>query len=226
MTSAAISLPPQWNALVAAELVGVGEAELDTVVDVEVVEVVMVDCEPEAVDEAELDTVVAAEVVEAVVEAVGVEGESEAVDEAELDPVVAAEVVDAVEVDAESEAVDEADVEAVVVATTLVGSVEDESSARIETMHVASKKQSRNSDRILGAFQVLPNAWLVKGLFCVRVGNNFMERCYHEGFKVNFGKLVFRKGKDAVCSCRRRRRSSRRNKILGFKAFKALMSRE
>ena len=170
MTSAAISLPPQWNALVAAELVGVGEAELDMVVDVEVVEVV--DCEPEAVDEAELDTVVAVEVVEAV----RVDCESEAVDEAELDPVVAAEVVESVEVDCEPESEDEADVDVVVVATTLVGSVEDESSARIETMHVASKKQSRNSDRILGAVQALPNAWLVKGLFCVRVGNNFMDR--------------------------------------------------
>jgi hypothetical protein len=172
MTSAAISLPPQWNALVAAELVEVGEAELDIVVDVEVVEAVMVDCEPEAVDEAELDTVVAVEVVEAV----RVDCESEAVDGAELDPVVAAEVVESVEVDCEPESVDEADVDVVVVATTLVGSVEDESSARIETMHVASKKQSRNSDRILGAFQVLPNAWLVKGLFCVRVGSNFQGR--------------------------------------------------
>jgi hypothetical protein len=116
-TSAAISLPPQWNALLAAELVGVAEAELDVVVAAEVVEAERVDCGPEAVDEAELDPVVAAEVVEAV----RVDCEPEAVDEAELDTVVAAEVVEAVRVDCEPEAVDEADVDVVVVvATTLV----------------------------------------------------------------------------------------------------------
>jgi hypothetical protein len=58
ITSAAISLPFHWNALLAAELVEADEAEVDDVV-AEVVEAVRVDCELEAVDEADVDVVVA-----------------------------------------------------------------------------------------------------------------------------------------------------------------------
>lgn len=58
ITSAAISLPFHWNALLAAELVEADEAEVNDVV-AEVVEAVRVDCELEAVDEADVDVVVA-----------------------------------------------------------------------------------------------------------------------------------------------------------------------
>jgi hypothetical protein len=124
ITSAAISLPSHWNALLAAELVEADEAEVDNVV---------------------------AEVVEAeVVEAEVVEAE-----------VVEAEVVEAVRVDCELEAVDEADVDVVVAdvaVTTPFRSFVNGSSACMETMYVASRKWSRKRDRILGAFQAVPNA--------------------------------------------------------------------
>lgn len=58
ITSAAISPPFHWNALLATELVGVDEAELD-VVAAEVKEAVRVDCELEAVDKVDVDADVA-----------------------------------------------------------------------------------------------------------------------------------------------------------------------
>lgn len=103
ITSAAISLPFHWNALLAAELIEADEVEVDNVV-AEVVEAVRVDCELEAVDEADVDVV------------------------------------------------------ADVAVTTPFRSFVNGSSACMETMHVASRKWSRKSDRILGAFQAVPNA--------------------------------------------------------------------